>query len=575
MLALKVHRTDARNWIYVLTATVADRRVAYGGGGQGTPWERAVARARTVRGAECVRVKLHPDMGIEPVWRAPPEMHDDLVVALSGPEKLLIEVVPKDVLAILRRPEPPEVRQLNLGGPLADVLKPYQRDGVAFIASRRGRALLFDMPGLGKTLQALAVIQHYAAERPALIVCPSCVLRSWANHCEEYLRTQANTIRTHEDAFVEDGINIVSYGMLTSAKFAAKLDAFQPRVLIVDESHQVKNGKAQRTKRVFAWSKRALRVVLMTGTPACKPLELYSQIKCIDQNLFKKFFHYQKTRSRSGLVLSKKAEGPFYYANRYCCPTLEAHGGRESFAFNGSDNEQELHALLRHTLMMRRVTDEVLKDLPSLTRERVFMKPWQQPDADAYEVGSVSFMEKVRETSTRKLPEALKYLQEIVWVALENDATLKVLVWAHHHHILDALREAAETAGINHVCMDGRTSASVRADRVEAFQTDPRVRVAILGLGAMYSGVTLTKATLAVVVELCFSADVHEQSEKRSNRIGATLPTVVRYLVSTGSTDSVVWNMLSRKVQVAGRCIDGAEKTFAAVGIKRKFNTQE
>ena len=59
-------------------------------------------------------------------------------------------------------------------------LRPYQKDGVAYIQSRKGRALIGDEMGLGKTAQALAWLQlNQEKAMPALVICPASLKLNW------------------------------------------------------------------------------------------------------------------------------------------------------------------------------------------------------------------------------------------------------------------------------------------------------------------------------------------------------------------------------------------------------------
>src|SRR5207249_3206736 len=72
-------------------------------------------------------------------------------------------------------------------GPLENVLRPYQKEGVAwmnFLAHNGFGGILADEMGLGKTLQALAFIR--AAATPAMIVCPSSLVYNWQREAERF-----------------------------------------------------------------------------------------------------------------------------------------------------------------------------------------------------------------------------------------------------------------------------------------------------------------------------------------------------------------------------------------------------
>jgi hypothetical protein len=74
-------------------------------------------------------------------------------------------------------------------------------------------------------------------------------------------------------------------GLLTPRGRQAVLDfkARFPRILLViDESSRVKNPEAQRTKKVAALRKLATHVRILNGTPTEIPIDLYAQMKILD-----------------------------------------------------------------------------------------------------------------------------------------------------------------------------------------------------------------------------------------------------------------------------------------------------
>jgi len=62
---------------------------------------------------------------------------------------------------------------------LWDKLLPFQRTGVLFAISRRGRALIADDMGLGKTIQAISIACCYRYEWPCLVITPSSLRDDW------------------------------------------------------------------------------------------------------------------------------------------------------------------------------------------------------------------------------------------------------------------------------------------------------------------------------------------------------------------------------------------------------------
>jgi len=465
---------------------------------------------------------------------------------------------------------------LKLTDALQQYLYEYQLAGAEFIVNHHGRGIIADQMGLGKTLQAVAVLQHYQTY-PALIVCPAAVLMSWTEHLGTWLDAPVCRIRKWKDKAALEGLTVVSFGMVNSTKWRPELNALLEQglqALVVDESHYVKNGEAQRTQMVTQLAHRAQKAcVLLSGTPMSCPAHLFSQLACVNPSFYPHFFP-----KRRGLYCAPtQKDTNFYFGARYCQPVQKyIRAGRKRWMFKGSEREDELHAVIKHVGVICRTKDDHLSNLPSKSRERIVVHEWRQPASPADKVpdwrrGS-QFMERVRETGLRKQNNVMRYLKEVVVEEMKEDPTLKMLVFARHHVMMDACFELLQnTCGLNTVMLNGKTSQPARDSAIRRFQeSDTRTederkqgvpRVAVLS-SALACGLTLTKAKLAVMVELGFSPGVMLQAEDRIHRIGQTLPVEIRYLVCKGSTDERVWSMLGQKIKQATRTLEGQEKPW-------------
>ena len=113
-------------------------------------------------------------------------------------------------------------------------LLPFQREGVAFALKREGRALIAHDMGLGKTLQALACLAHYAHEWPALVVVPASMRWPWVDALELWL--DERLVKPGDVNVVRDGgntriasktsrVTIVSYPLLSVESIRAQCEA--------------------------------------------------------------------------------------------------------------------------------------------------------------------------------------------------------------------------------------------------------------------------------------------------------------------------------------------------------------
>ena len=123
----------------------------------------------------------------------------------------------------------------------------------------------------------------------------------------------------------------------------------------------------------------------------------------------------------------------------------------------------------------------------------------------------------------------------------------KILIFAVHHNMMDAISDVLTKNKIRHVRIDGTTKSETRASNVENFQRDPGIRVAVLSIGACSTGITLTSASTIIFAELDWTPANLLQCEARAHRIGQERQVTCYYLIAPGTADDVIWPMLQEK----------------------------
>ena len=255
--------------------------------------------------------------------------------------------------------------------------------------------------------------------------------------------------------------------------------------------------------------------------------------------------------------------------------------------FSGATNLDELQDTLRRTLMIRRLKQDVLKELPPKTRQIVVLQQngatkqlqQEQPivtelqhlsavvdaaallgDADEYAnavlaldnhfKASFELFSMVRhETALAKAPYAIQHIRD----ALE-DNTHKIVVFCHHQDVIDLVMEGLAEFGT--VKVDGRDTMENRQASVDRFQQDPGCRVFVGNMMAAGTGLTLTAAAHVVFVELDWVPGVVEQASDRCHRIGQQHNVLIQHLVFENSIDLLLAETLVRKQQVIDRALD-------------------
>ena len=458
------------------------------------------------------------------VWLFPLSSHDRIVDALRGAAGVKVKVeplhpLPAAVLKAAAAIPDDSSRYCHIPASLETQLMSFQREGVKFGLRHGGRALIGDEMGLGKTVQALALAAAYRDEWPGLIVAPSSLREQWADALHKWLgvtEDRVHIVHNGKDAAAVPAAGldflIVSYNFLDRMDLAGRYG-----VVIVDESHYIKDPSAKRTKAALPVLKEARRCFLLTGTPALnRPKEVFTQL--------------------SALLPAARVKMKDF-GERYC-------GGNRFDKYGGAQNLDELHSMLRGSVMVRRLKADVLSQLPKKRRQQVFLSldaearrelsglqkqleavkavVGQLAAANAASGGAVALgggrmdenraiMEMYRRTAELKTKAVQEYVEMLL------DGGQKFLVFAHHTVLMDAVEHACNRRkGCRFIRIDGKTPPSDRSRLVNLFQDDDGVRVAVLSIRAAGVGLTLTAASTVVFSELTWTPGEIIQAEGES-----------------------------------------------------------
>ena len=442
----------------------------------------------------------------------------------------------------------------------------YQEKAVRYILGARG-TILADEMGLGKTITAIAVINALKAMN-VLVVCPASLRLNWKNELDDWLIPIPG-----------QSVVVVSYNF--ADKLAGK-EIPPYDLVILDEAHYIKNPQSERSQAAKALAASAKHVLLLTGTPMeNRPIELWPllQITCPEK--------WDPPNPGIGRIVTQEqrkshpGEGPNFweFANRYCGLKKTFYPGkgkqRSAWDFNGASNLDELRGRLKATCMVRRLKYEVLKDLPAKRRQVIVLPATKDCNDDDllgdlceenyYDVianltaGQVEFEEWSRrrhEQGLAKLDEVIRYVENAL------DENEKIILFAHHQDVIDALSDTFKALGVDSVTVTGKTPQIDRAVAVERFQNEKTCRLFIGSIGAAGVGITLTAAQLVIFAELDPVPGKMNQAEDRAHRIGQKGMVLVVHLVLNRSLDARIAKILVKKQAILNQALDGAGATL-------------
>jgi SWI/SNF-related matrix-associated actin-dependent regulator of chromatin subfamily A-like protein 1 len=447
-----------------------------------------------------------------------------------------------EAMTLVRRSRATEAPPLpETAAALGGTLEPFQWAGVRYLLDAR-RAFLADEQGLGKTVEALAGLEADGAF-PAVVVCPASLKLNWLRETRRWLPHRSVSVVEGRSATPPaSDLVILNYEIV--ADHRERLAHRRPRGLVVDESHYCKNPRAKRTQAVrrlaAAVEPDGLRLAL-TGTPVLNHAdELIAQLRVIDR--------------------------------------LEdfGSGARFSRQFRGELSEQRLHWHLRRRCFVRRLKSEVLPQLPAKRRVVVPMaldnegeyrlaeedviawlreQPLELEELDAKVAAALRAQRLAQLGALQRLAARGKLRAALGWVEdfLASDEPL--VVFARHREVQEAL--LARFPGALHLL--GADDAARREASVRAFQDPhgPPLIVCATRVGAQ--GITLTRASNVVFLELEWSPALHDQAEDRCHRIGQRDAVTAWYLLAAETIDETMATVIARKRGKVAAVTDGRE----------------
>jgi superfamily II DNA or RNA helicase len=434
-------------------------------------------------------------------------------------------------------------------------LRPYQKDGfswLVFLHELNSGGILADDMGLGKTVQAIALLLWAKGKykrKLNLVVAPTSVVPNWEREIKKFapgLKTvvwQGPNRSQRAPELEKADVMITSYALLRRDE--ELLQALDLRYVILDEAQHIKNPMSQTARSAKKLSSE--RRLALTGTPIENRLsELWSIFDFVSPGLLGQ---------------------------------LKAFEERVARPIDRGDMEtaQRLRATIK-PFVMRRVKSDVAKDLPDKIEQEMIV-PLAEEQAKLYkqvlrqvrksvlsevekqgvskaQIQILAALTRLRQVACdprlMKLPDTdfnaddsgkLGALREIIDEAV--DGNHRVLVFSQFVEMLNHIRAALDTDGVQYEYLDGSTRD--RIDRVDRFNEDTSVPVFLISLKAGGTGLNLTGADTVVHFDPWWNPAVEDQATDRAHRIGQTKNVNVYKLIAAGTVEEKILELSAKK----------------------------
>ena len=439
---------------------------------------------------------------------------------------------------------------------------------------------LFMDVGTGKSWTAIAMMGQRWCEGATdhvLLVAKNGVHRQWVaeeipKHMSEVVPYKAVVFgktkkaeRQFEDLLRFDGLKIFAInvdGLITKGgeeRIMQFIKAARGKCfMIVDESQDIKNISARRTKNAIAFGNLSKYRMIMTGTPIAKNvIDLFSQFKFLN-----------------GSILGHKYMTTF--RNEYC------HVRQTDFGplITGYKNLDRLYAKIDPHIF--RITSEEALDLPPkvyITRQfslsdeqKKMMKELRQQfytqtddKATASVTNAASLLTKLQQISCGYLPMDDGSFKELPNPRLDELLSIveqrsgKVIVWCRFNKDVENVYNALRPESVHYY---GKTTEAEREKAKKEFM-DPKSHIRFLVASPEAAGTGLNLQGLCqtnIYYSNSFNSLARWQSEGRTWRDGTTGSVTYFDLIANKSPDAKILKNLQDKKSISELTLDEFRK---------------
>lgn len=445
-------------------------------------------------------------------------------------------------------------------------LRPYQQVGLKWLwtnVSKGFGACMADDMGLGKTIQVISLILKMKEEgtltKPVLVICPTTLMGNWMKELQMFAPSL--------DAVVYHGAerNLdVKHDVIMTTYAIMRIDVEELKkhnwgMIIVDEAQNIKNPDTAQTLAI-KMLKSDVKIA-MTGTPVENRLtELWSIFDFINKGYLGSLKDFQKS---------------------YAIPIER---------FKETSRAAKLKMSVSPFVLRRLKTDKhVITDLP----EKMVLNEYcylSKPQAVLYEKTLNEMMDKIsgftginRRGNIFKLITALKQICNHPYQFLKSgemgkelsgkmekcistvqtilDNNEKTLIFTQYKEMGDILTKViADECNTEPLFFHGSLTVPQREELINKFQNDDNTKIMILSLKAGGTGLNLTSATNVIHYDLWWNPAVEDQATDRTYRIGQDKNVMVHRMITLGTFEEKIDEMLKSKKELADLAVYEGEK---------------
>lgn len=440
---------------------------------------------------------------------------------------------------------------------------------VKVMTEMRGRAILADEVGLGKTIEAGLILKEYMIRglvRKVLILVPASLVLQWVRELNQKFGISAVA---QKKAYVWEANDVVVASMDTAKRDPHKeiVQNIDYDMLIIDEAHKLKNKNTTNYK--FINELRKKYCLLLTATPVQNDLkELFNLITLLKPGhlgahgkfnsdfVVDKRIPKNKERLREEIakvmIRNRRGEGEIQFTKRFVKNIYLDLSPEEKALYDGitdfvkgryQESNGDFSSILALVTLQREVCSS--RDAVFITLVNLFKKTSEDSPVRAKIWELVEHIRSIK--ANTKAEQALKLLQEI-------DG--KAIIFTEYRATQEFLLAYLKEHGIQAVSYRGGMNRGKKDWMMDLFRNRAQVMVATEAGG---EGINLQFCNRIINFDLPWNPMRVEQRIGRVHRLGQQHDVQIYNLSTRGTIEEHIVNLLHEKINMFELVIGGLD----------------
>lgn len=439
----------------------------------------------------------------------------------------------------------------------------YQVETVRKVLKQfRGRVLLADEVGLGKTVEAGMVLKEYMLRsmvESVLVLTPASLVGQWREELQTKFdiacaTTHDSQLRSDPEGFWNEKRVIASLALARRGEHAARLQQRNFDLVIVDEAHHLRDRASQGYRLVDSLNKRFL--LLLSATPVQNDLtELYNLLTLLKPGIFKTLREFRaahvtpgkprepadperlRALMRDAMVRNTRAVVALKLPRRHAT-TIRVDG-----------SEGEKAAYLELTSAVRRLAASAT-GASRLSLQHLLGTAGSSPAAAAAAVAR--FADRNADADWSAMARRWASLgsggkEASLLDLLRRNPAEKKLVFVHYRDTLDHLAQLLDAEGIAFARFEGSLNGPEKDAAIARFRADVPVLLCTESGG---EGRNIQFCNTLINFDVPWNPMAIEQRIGRVDRIGQQREVFVFNLVTRGTFEEQILHLLDEKISM-------------------------